>query len=231
MTTTNAPATTGPFTAQLWDSITGIYAAILEHPFVRGLTDGTLPEPAFRYYVVQDSLYLRDFARSLAVASAKSPRDAWCEMFAEHARVALVVERELHDSFFEGWGLSERDVEAVPAAPTSLAYTSYLLRVAFASPFEELVGALLPCYWIYWEVGKALEAKGSPNPLYQRWIDTYASEEFGSAVRQVLNMLEEAVADLPETRKDAIRQHFLTTSRYEWMFWDAAWRQDDWPVR
>lgn len=218
------------FTAELWKSIEGIYQAILEHPFIRGLTNGSLPEPAFRYYVVQDALYLQDYARCLALAGAKAPVDAWCEMFAEHAKTALVVERSLHEGFFQGWSLSPEAVYRTPKAPTNLAYTSYLLRVAHDRPFEEVVGAVLPCYWIYWEVGKHLEREGSPNPLYRRWIDTYASEEFGAVVRQVLEVMDRAVEDLPESRRERIRQHFVTTSRYEWMFWDAAYRQETWPV-
>ena len=219
-----------PFTATLWDSITPIYQAILAHPFLAGLTDGSLPQPAFRTYVLQDALYLRDFARSLAVAAARSPLDPWCEMFAEHARVALVVERSLHESFFKEWGMSVEQLDQTLPAPTTLAYTSYLLRVSYSASFEELLGAVLPCYWIYWEVGKALEAQGSPNPLFQRWINTYAAEEFGSAVRQVLDVMDRCVADLPESRRALVQRHFVTTTQYEWMFWDAAWRGESWPL-
>jgi thiaminase/transcriptional activator TenA len=218
------------FTDELWRSIADAYAAILRHPFVQGLTSGGLPEAAFRFYVVQDALYLRDFARSLAVASARSPEDRWCEMFADHAKTALVVERSLHEGFFGEWGLTEAQVLATPLAPTNLAYTSYLLRVAYAEPFEELLGALLPCYWIYHEVGKHLEAGGSPSPLYQRWIATYASAEFAEVVRRVLDVTDAAVADLSAARRDRVRRHFVTTSRYEWMFWDAALRLEEWPI-
>ena len=106
-------------------------------------------------------------------------------MFNEHAAGALRVERALHESFFGEWGLTPRQVIETPLAPTNLAYTSYLLAVAHAAPFHEGLAALLPCYWIYWEVGKELERAGSPDPLYARWIGTYASEEFGSLVRAV----------------------------------------------
>jgi len=218
------------FTSQLWESISTIYTAILAHPFVNGLTSGELPEATFRHYVIQDALYLRDYARCLAIAAAKSPEDRWCEMFAEHAKGALVVERSLHEGFFAQWGLSEADVYANSPAPTNLAYTSYLLRVAYGSSFEELLGAVLPCYWIYWEVGKTLQARGSASATYGRWIDTYGSEDFGTVVRQVLDVTNQAVADLPESRRARVREHFLTTSRYEWLFWDAAYRQERWPV-
>lgn len=218
------------FTDDLWQAIDPIFTAILDHPFLRGLTDGSLPEECFRFYVVQDALYLRDYARCLALAAAKAPQESWCQLFAEHARVALVVERSLHESFFRDWNLAPETINQVPHAPTNLAYTSYLLRVAYDRPFEELLGAVLPCYWIYWEVGKVLERSGSPHPLYQRWIDTYASEEFAQVVRAVIEVTNAAVSDLPETRRSLVRAHFVTTSRYEWLFWDAAWRQETWPV-
>src|SRR5262249_7879290 len=160
------------FSAELWQSITPIYAAILDHPFVRGLTDGSLPREAFRFYAVQDALYLRDFARALSIAAARAPQDDWIIMFNEHAAGALKVERALHESFFAEWGLTPEAVAATPLAPTNQAYTSYLLAAAYGAPFHEAVAALLPCYWIYWEVGKALERTGSADALYTRWIGT-----------------------------------------------------------
>jgi thiaminase (transcriptional activator TenA) len=220
----------GGFTARLWASARPTFEAILEHPFLRGLTDGSLPEDRFRFYVKQDSLYLREYARCLALASAKAPTSSWCEMFAAHAQSALNVERSLHEAYFAAWGLSPQELEATTATPTTTAYTSYLLRVAGTGTFEETVGAMLPCYWIYWEVGKRLMVQGSPNAVYQRWIDAYASEQFANAVQRVLDAADRSTADLPERRLELIRRHYLTASRYEWMFWDAAFRLETWPV-
>jgi thiaminase (transcriptional activator TenA) len=218
------------FTADLWRSIEPIYAAILRHPFVTGLTDGTLPRASFQFYAVQDALYLREFARSLSMAAARAPRDEWIIMFNEHAATTLKVERALHEEFFKQFGLSPADVASTPLAPTNLAYTSYLLAVAHGAPFHEGLAALLPCYWIYWEVGKALERAGSPDPLYARWIGTYAAEEFGSLVTAVLEVTNETAASLTAPQQDTMRRHFVTTSRYEWMFWDMGWRREAWPV-
>src|SRR5207245_10785308 len=128
----------------------------------------------------------RDFARALSVAAARAPREEWIIMFNEHAAGALKVEMTLHESFFKDFGLSPEEVAATPLAPTNAAYTSYLLAVAYGRTFRQALAALLPCYWIYWEVGKALERAGSADPLYKRWIGTYASEEFGTVVRAVL---------------------------------------------
>lgn len=217
------------FTNQLWEGITPIYQAILKHPFVTGLMDGSLSEDRFRFYVIQDAHYLRDFAKALAAAASSAPRDEWTEFLSEHARDTLVVERVLHDSFFRDWDLTPEQVYATPVAPTNLAYTSYLLRVAHSS-FEEAVAALLPCDWIYIQVGRELEKKGSPNPLYQRWIDTYASEEVWAIVQKLIDIVDAAAEGLSEFRREVLRHHFTVASRYEWMFWDMAWRMEAWPL-
>ena len=218
------------FTKELWREIIPIYKLIISHPFIKGLTDGSLREESFKFYVIQDALYLREFARSLSIAAAKAPEDDWIIMFNEHAAGALKVERALHDSFFRDFRMRKKDVATTPLAPTNLAYASYLLSVAYSSPFHEVVGALLPCYWIYWEVGKALISKGSTNSLYQRWIDTYGGEEFAGIVRAVLGLTNTVTKGLRESEKEAVKKHFLATSRYEWMFWDMGFRCERWPV-
>jgi thiaminase/transcriptional activator TenA len=218
------------FTRELWAAMAPIYEAILRHPFLTGLTGGTLPRPAFRFYAVQDALYLREFARALSLAAARAPEDDWIVMFNEHAAGALKVERSLHEGFFKEFGLTPGEVAATPLAPTNVAYTSYLLAVAYGAPYHEALAALLPCYWIYWEVGKTLERAGSPDPLYARWIATYAADEFGDVVRAVLGATDAIAERLPAAGREAMRRHVLTTSRYEGMFWDMGWRQETWPV-
>ena len=218
------------FTRELWAAMAPIYAAILRHPFLTGLTDGSLPQERFVFYAVQDALYLREFARSLALAAARAPEDDWIIMFSDHAANALRVERSLHESFFKDFGLSPADVNVTRLAPTNLAYTSYLLAVAHGAPYHEALAALLPCYWIYWEVGKHLERQGSADPLYARWISTYASEEFGAVVRGVLEAMDHVAAGLGTAERAVLTRHFVTTSRYEWMFWDMGYRREGWPV-
>ncbi len=214
----------------LWGSIEDVYAEILAHPFVRGLTDGSLEREAFLFYVVQDAHYLREYARALAVCAARAPAEADIQMFAEHAAGAIAVERELHEGFFAGAGLDADAVAATEMAPTNLAYTSYLLASVHNGSFPEALGAVLPCYWIYWEVGKALLERGSPDPLYQRWIDTYGGEEFAAVVRAVLELADRLGPQLSAAERERMTERFRTTSRYEWMFWDMGHRREAWPV-
>ena len=218
-------------TQEIWDEIAPVYRRVLEHPFVAGLTDGTLPVDAFRRYVVQDALFLADYARALALCAARSPDADTLRMFCRHAAEAIDVERDLHERL-----MAELDVapppedEPAPMTPTCLAYTSFLLSACSLRERHDALAAILPCYWIYWEVGKELAAAGSPDPRYQAWIDTYAGEEFADAVRGAIEACDAASVDLAAEARASARAHALTAARYEWMFWDSAYRSETWPL-
>jgi thiaminase/transcriptional activator TenA len=217
-------------TRQLWGAIEDVYGAILEHPFLRGLVTGDLAREAFLFYVIQDAHYLRDYARALAVCAARAPAEPDIQMFAEHAAGAIAVERELHEGLFADAGIAEAHVAGTPMAPTCLAYTSYLLASVYGGSFAEALGAVLPCYWIYQEVGTELGRCGSPEPLYQRWIDTYRGEEFAGVVRAVIELTDRLEPELSAAEMRRMTDRFRTTSRYEWMFWEMAWQRQGWPV-
>jgi thiaminase (transcriptional activator TenA) len=221
---------TDSFSAGLWHGIAGIYAAILAHPFIAGLTDGSLPQDAFAFYLVQDALFLRRYAQALAAVAAQAPDTAGTEMFARHAAGIVAAEMSLHESLLADLGMDPASVGAAQEAPTTLAYTSYLLAAVRGGSYGEGVGAVLPCYWIYWEVGKHLLGKGSPNPGYQRWIDTYGAEEFGAEALEVIAVTDKLGPALAPAERERVRRHFRATSRYEWMFWDMGYRQENWPL-
>jgi thiaminase/transcriptional activator TenA len=215
---------------QLWADIEGIYTAILRHPFVTGLTDGSLPRGAFRHYIVQDAHYLRGYARALALCGAKAaePRDTL--MFGAHAGGAIAAEQGLHAKLLADLGLTAEEAAAAPVAPTTRAYVSYLFATAYGGSFAEAVAAVLPCYWIYARVGEELLLHGSPDPLYRTWIGMYGSEEFQAVVDAVLELVDRLGATVSPTEWALMREHVVVTSRYEWMFWDAGWREETWPV-
>ena len=218
------------FRDRMWAALEPVFARILAHPFLAGLADGSLPREAFRHYVVQDALYLVDYARALALVGAKAPDEGAIAMFASHARGALEVERSLHEGLLVELGVGPDAMRAAASTPTTLAYTSYLLRSCHQGSFAEGLAAVLPCYWIYAEVGARLLARSSPDPLYARWIGTYGGEEFGKIVADVLALVDRTGAAASAAEHAAMREHVVTTSRYEWMFWDASWRLEAWPV-
>ena len=221
---------TGSFTGELWEGITGIYDAILAHPFLAGLADGTLPHDAFAFYVIQDALYLQRYASVLAAVASRAPDTAGTEMFARHAAEVITVERELHGALLTELGIDPAALDAAEPAPANLAYTSYLLATVTGGSYAEGVGAVLPCYWIYWEVGKQLLRRGSPDARYQRWIEEYASEEFGQTVQDVLAVADKLGPGLAPGERTRVHGHFRTTSRYEWMFWEMGYQKQTWPV-
>jgi thiaminase (transcriptional activator TenA) len=218
------------FSVRLWESIGDIYRAILAHPFITGLTDGTLPAESFAFYVVQDALYLQDYARALAAVGSRAPTSEAMQMFARHAADAVAAELELHATLLGELGISPQDVKRAEQAPTNRGYTAYLLATAHAGSYAEGVSAVLPCYWIYWEVGKELLRLGSPDPRYQRWISTYAAPEYGAVVAAVIAEVDRIAPTVSSAERELMRRHFRTTSRYEWMFWEAGLRRESWPV-
>ncbi len=218
------------WTTRVWADMAPVHEAILRHPFLTGLADGSLPEAAFAYYLAQDAHYLRDYGRALAAVGSRAPRHELTALFARHAAQTLDVELELHHTLLPQLGLDPARLRDVPVSPTTTAYTSYLLAVAYGGSFAEGVAAVLPCYWIYQRVGAELVRRGSPDPRYQRWIDTYAGEQFAATVAEVLAVADAAEAGLDPAADALARRHALVTTRYEWMFWDAAWRQEQWPL-
>jgi thiaminase (transcriptional activator TenA) len=218
------------FSARLWESIGDIYRAILAHPFITGLTDGTLPAESFAFYVVQDALYLQDYARALAAVGSRAPTSEAMQMFARHAVDAVAAELELHATLLSELGISADDVKRAEQAPTNRGYTSYLLATAHAGSYAEGVSAVLPCYWIYWEVGKELLRLGSPDPRYERWISAYAAPEYGAVVASVIAEVDRIALTVSSAERGLMSRHFRTTSRYEWMFWESGFRRESWPV-
>ena len=216
------------FTQQLWNPIRPIYANTLQHPFLTGLTDGTLPRESFEFYLIQDTLYLRSFAQALHILAARSPRKDWAITLSRHAIEALQEERELHGKILASYGITPERISAAEKAPTTLAYTNHLLATVQLYSFTEGVAAMLPCYWIYQEVGKDLVRRGSKNKDYQRWINQYAGDAYAASVRQMLAIVDESARTASPQARQSAQRLFTISARYEYMFWDMAWRREAW---
>nr|WP_319455820.1 MULTISPECIES: thiaminase II [unclassified Mycobacterium] len=219
-----------PWSLRLWQEIEPTFDAILAHPFISGLTDGTLDQKVFGHYVAQDVHFLGDYARALAVIATKAPTLADTAMFARHSADVFDVEFTLHETLLPALGMQLEAVAEVPVAPTTLAYTSYLLATAYSGSFADGLAAILPCYWIYARVGERLIASGSTDLRYQRWIDSYGGDEFAASVAQVLALTDRIGPTLSPVDEARARAHFANTARYEWMFFDAALLKETWPL-
>jgi len=214
------------FTDTLWERNRSLYEAILALPFNVELCRGELSEDRFAFYVKQDSMYLADFSRALAVTGARAPNSAALSAFVQFAGDAVAVEQALHDSFLQRF---DTFVD-VPKSPACFAYTHFLLSTAAGESYPVACAALLPCFWIYREVGLHIHARAAaPNP-YQDWIDTYAGADFSVTVDRAIELTEQAAAAAGPAEQERMAQAFVDSTRLEWMFWDSAYRLEQWPI-
>lgn len=211
------------FTQQIWEDATPIYRETLAHPFLTGLSDGTLPKERFKFYMRQDARYLTQFGKALSALAAKAPDERTTIFLNEGALATIRTERLLHETFF-----TKAEFDATEMSPTNVAYTNHLLATVTRGSYAEGLAAVLPCYWIYAEVGKELKKRGSKDEGYARWINQYGSDAFDQKVREIIAMMDAAAAQATPEERRRIREIFLRSVRYEYLFWDMAWREERW---
>ncbi len=208
-----------------------IWEASYAHPFVQGIGDGTLLEERFRYYLAQDYVYLIEFSRFFALAAAKARVLGAMERFAALLDETLHFEMDLHRKICAEFGIPREALERTPPAPTCLGYTSYLLKAAYEGEMATVLAALLPCSWGYGEIGLRLKARGLPPVShYATWVETYASPEYQQLVGWLRGLFDEAAGEVRGAPRQELQAVFDTSSRWEYLFWEMAWRMEGWPV-
>lgn len=219
------------FTSDLEDVAEPIWEAIVTHPMVEELGNGTLDEGPFRYWVKQDYIYLIEYARVFAYGAAKAPTLDRMGTFAELLSSTINTEMDLHREYAVEFGISEAELEATEPSPTTRAYTDFLVRVAATGTFGDLVAALLPCMWGFNETGKRLAEKGLPaDDRYAEWVEMYAGEEFTELTAWCKELMDDVAEGTTENEHERFRTLFRTSGRYEYRFWDAAWQREEWSV-
>jgi thiaminase/transcriptional activator TenA len=215
------------FCDRAWQQTAELRAAIHRLPFNRELAAGTLDQSRFQFYITQDAIYLEQYARILVMTGARGPDGGTLKLFGECALQAVAVEQALHEQYLTQFGV---DPSTASASPDCLGYTSFLLAAAYHEPWEVLMAAVLPCFWIYWDVGNAIAREAGADNKYQAWIDTYSDAGFGDAVRSVVAATDAAAAGTT----DAVRRRMLTaftrSTQFEYLFWDGAYQLRRWPM-
>jgi thiaminase/transcriptional activator TenA len=220
------------FTEQLQQQAAVVRAQVLQHPFVTGIGDGTLPLAAFRYYMCQDYVFLIEYCRVLALAVAKAEDLETMGRFAALLHTTLHTEMALHRDFAAQFGIPVTELEATRAAPSTRSYTQHLLTTAYVGSLTDITAALLPCMWDYSDIGQRLAAQGVPasQPLYADWIRMYATPEFGALATWLRALLDRLARHAALAEQDRLTRLFIDSCRYEYLFWDMAYRQETWPV-
>mmetsp|Transcript_4886 Transcript_4886/g.6338 ORF Transcript_4886/g.6338 Transcript_4886/m.6338 type:complete len:247 (+) Transcript_4886:117-857(+) len=229
-----------------WNASKSLIEVTEKHPFLVAMVNGTLDMESFRYYVIQDALYLDDFGDCLhRLASHKDIPAAESEQLHEFAVGAEMAEKDLHNSFFKQWNILPKDnshngssgnSDVDQQMPNTLLYTSFLHRVVATRPHAEGLAALLPCFWVYMHVGKCMlklrddlgETVQRP-PQFDAWIDMYAGEEFETAVNDYIALADSYCQTADAETLQRMQEHFVLCCKLEHMFWDQAYTKMEWP--
>jgi thiaminase/transcriptional activator TenA len=209
-----------------WEAITPVYQGIQSLPFIQELMKGTLDKEKFAFYIQQDALYLLDYGKALTGLATRLTKTEHIEAFIGFAGDYKKKEKAMHEMF-----RTELDVEKThKASPTCLLYTSYLYS-QFNVPTEVMAAAVLPCFWIYMEVGAfILKNQNKDNNPFQAWIDTYVGEEFEKSVEKAIQVCDDLAGKCTKEQQNAMTEAFVMCSKMEWMFWDSAYRLEQWRV-
>ena len=175
----------------LWQANQDLATECLQHPFVQGIGDGSLPKATFVYYVEQDAFFLEAFARAYSIAAAKAP--SWESFQVFHGLAGgVLTELELHHDYAKSWGV---DIDSIEPEPATRHYTDFLLSTAWSQPVGVTAVAMSPCMRLYAYLGQQLAADGIPSHIYKNWIETYSSDEFEPLAEQLENLVDEHSSD------------------------------------
>lgn len=212
-------------TQQLLDYAAGVWAAYNEHPFVLGIQNGTLEREKFRFYMIQDYLYLGDYAKIFALGVAKATSLSNAMLFSRYISV-MNGELNVHSDYMARLGITQEDIDSAKRSLDSLSYTSYMLRVAYEETEVEIVAAILACAYSYEVIAKKM-VENNPaavdDEFYGSWISGYVSEEYSEENRVLIELLDDMTKSYTPAQIEHLKDVFLVCSRYEMAFWDLSW--------
>ena len=202
-----------------------VWEKCLNHPFVTGLGDGSLPVEKFRYFMLQDYLYLFDYARVFALGVVKARDPELMRTFAASVESILNGEMKIHRAYMQRLGITEEQVFAVQPALDNLSYTHYMLSVANAGTPVEIVASILACSWSYAEIGQELaKLPGAlEHPFYGEWVQSYAGKEYADMNQGLIDLMNHLAENVSDEQLEHLKEIFVNCSRYELGFWDMAW--------
>lgn len=215
------------WTDQAWNHIKPIYQQILDMPFILELANGTLALDRFQFYMLQDAKYLEHYGRALAALGAKAKDNQMALDFFEFAKNALIVESALHKGYFKEFGLESHST--IQVEPICHHYIHFLKSSVAYDPIEVSTAAILPCFWIYKEVGDHIvkHQTNNINP-YKNWIDTYSGVEFAESVEKALAYTNWMAENTTEKTREEMLEAFEIACRLEYQFWNAAYQKITW---
>jgi len=220
------------FAAELRKEANPIFEAIFEHPFVRGIANGNLRKEQLIHYIKQDFEYLNAYIRIYGLAIAKCENREDMEMFNKQISFILHSETHPHNNFCEVANVPYEELQGFPLSPSAHQYIRHMLTVAHEGTLGEILAVLLPCPWTYWEIGKRLLDEVNldhTHPFYD-WIHFYGNRT-DTITSKFCVRLDEWAMEATEKEKAKMKEHFLISCQLEYMFWDMAYKLEEWPVK
>ncbi|EKX40687.1 hypothetical protein GUITHDRAFT_142561 [Guillardia theta CCMP2712] len=220
------------------ERISSIRNSIIQMSFIRELIDGSLSKERFRFYIIQDSLYLKEYSKVLAMLAAKAPNPSITQTMALASNSAVSVEGSLHDSFLKQLNVTDEIFKSTEQSRTSSGYTDFLMATVASRPYEVAFAAVIPCYTIYHEakVGNYIQDLSHKNSAdidknpFKDWIRTYGGEEFDIATKKAVSIVDDLARKASSEVRKEMLEAFMTAARFEWMFWDSAYQLEQWPI-
>lgn len=216
-------------TERLLSAVKEIWDAYNEHPFVLVIQDGTLDQEKFKYYIIQDFLYLEEYAKvfALGIAKAKSPETT--ALFSKYVALLTEGEMDIHRGYMGKFAVSRKELEAAHRALDNLSYTSYMLRVAYEEGEAEILAAILSCAYSYEVIARKIVERNPAaldHPCYGDWVKGYANPQYSEANVLLLETTDRLTQHYTEQQVRHLVNIFISCSRYELAFWELAWNMD-----
>lgn len=219
------------FTEELRTRSNETFEGIFNHPFIKGIAEGSVPKEALIHYVKADYEYLSAFNRIYGLAIAKCDLREEMVFFQEQIGFVLNSEIHPHENFCQVAGVNYDDLQGNPLPPTADHYVAHMTKTAQVGSMGETLAALLPCPWTYLEIGVSIMEKYQPkadHPFYD-WITFYADGEIGAVTAEMRRKLDEWAKTASETEKEKAAIAFMKSCQLEYKFWEMAYTQEEWP--
>lgn len=220
------------FTKRLELKVEDLRQKAMEHPFVDGLGSGELAEEIFKYYLVQDYLYLIDYAKIFALGAIKARDIELIQNFTNSQNLILNSEMETHRGYMKEFGISLEEANNSEPSQINLSYTHYMYTKTAQGGVEEFVAAILPCMWGYLEIADRLVEKFGilEDNLYKNWLEMYTSDEFREQTYYFKDLINKIALTKTSEELDYLEEIFVNTTKYEYLFWDMAYKREGWQI-
>ncbi len=212
----------------LYESVEEIWKSYLEHPFVKQLGEGTLPPDLFRFYMIQDYLYLLEYSKVFALGVIKSKEEELMRKFASMVHNTLNGEMNIHKIYMQRLGISKEEIKAAKQSLANRSYTSYMMEVSYNGDVLDVLIAILSCAWSYQVIGEhhASIPNATQHPIYGEWIKGYSSEQYRKDTQELIDLTDKLGEGISQKRIEQLKTIFISCSRYEYAFWDMSYKKE-----